>query len=186
MQLTRTDRDHQFGHITTYTNEAGDLLTLDRYEDQYSLTWSTNISPITFVFAWSLTADASDRMLLHTADSKQPIQGSAGRLFEMVRIADRDGADARIGLMRLWRSDVSVTWQLLPLPERGMRPVVGVASNHIDPIPTLSYFRATASDGFRGAGEYIPGLLSDVPLKRGFLKSLDATASILETRRRYE
>ena len=178
MPETRTDREHEFGHIRTYTVENGDVLVFDGYKEQYSLTWSTNIEPATFVSIWSKAGADKAHMLIHLAGSEEPLEGYGYQLFEMVRKGRRRINNAPIALIRLWFRDVSVTWQLLPRSQAAVGAVVGVASDRVDAKAITSYFWATATPSIRETVRHIPELLSELHLTNGNLSTLTYAAEV--------
>jgi hypothetical protein len=186
MAETRTDREHEFGHISTYTVEDGDVLVLDAYNKQYSLTWSTNLEPSSFVSIWSYVGAEKARMLIHLAGSEEPLEGFGYQLFGMVRKGWNEVNEAPIALIRLWLQDVSVTWQLLPRNQAYAGAVIGIASDSIDADAITSYFSATATPSIQSTCEHIPELLSELNLKHGNLSTLRSAAEVAKDHGIYE
>jgi len=175
---TRADREHEYGHIRTYTVESGDVLVLDGYNDQYSLTWSTNIEAATFVSMWSRAGAEKARMLIHLVGSEGPLEGYGYQLFDVVRNGQRWLKKDPIALIRLWFPDVSVTWQLLPTSQAAVGTVVGVASDRVDARAITSYFWATATPSIQETVKHIPELLSELHLTSGNLSTLRYAAEV--------
>ncbi len=186
MAEARTDREHEFGHISTYTVENGDVLVLDAYNQQYSLTWSTDLEPASFVSIWSYAGADKSRMLIHLKGSEDPLEGYGYQLFGMVKEGRSQVNEAPIALIRLWLHDVSVTWQLLPRSQAAVRAVIGVASDRVDAGAITSYFWATATSSIQQTGEHIAELLSELDLKQGNISTLRYAAEVAKDHGNYE
>lgn len=182
MPEARTDREHRFGHVTTYAAETGDLLTFDNYGDQYSLTWSTSLDPVSFVSLWSGAGVEKERAFIQMAGPGLPVEGYLYRLLSLVKQAREAIDTAPVSLIRLWLRDAGVTWQLLPRSQDTCGAVVGVASNRVDPDALTGYFMATAAPAIVDAGQYIPELLSDLQLSHD---NLDSIRAAVQFRRKY-
>jgi len=186
MAETRTDRRHEFGHISTYSLETGDVLVLDAYKQQFSLTWSTDIKPANFVSIWSYVGADKSRMLIHLKGSEEPLQGYGYQLFGVVKEGRRQVNEAPVALIRLWLHDVSVTWQLLPRSQAAVGAVIGIATDRVDADAISSYFSATATSSIRSTGAHIPELLSELKLKYGNLPTLRHAAEVAKEQGTFE
>jgi len=138
-------RDHEFGTQSCIFIGENDYVVADKYADQYSINWTTRLSPAHFVSIWNAAGKNSDAIFAILDKDDYLIELPGYQLAERARRGDfRWGT---VSLVRYWFDDASVAWQFLPTGNGSANvALTGVASNVLDLDGITFYLQQTISE----------------------------------------